>query len=218
MIEPNQLLRNWLDEDFPGLSDDLYPLCLNDAGTAPIFFSHAVLARRSTQLTAPDLFHDRIHRAYVYLASYYFCADAIIDNHARSGTHGDAPGQIATFLGPLLCTSMHLLSLATKEQFPAREAEVLGSLRTLLCENAIALLTEARFKEQPLVARTDDERDNIVGRANLFVFLFEYYWTLANIKDIDRLISCLREFFLCNSAMILVIGNKILGQIAGPPF
>ena len=194
MICPNHLLKNWLEEDFPDFSDKLYPLCLNGAGTEPIFFSHPLFAQRSARLAASDLFHDRVHRAYVYLASYYFCVDAIIDDHARSGTYGEAPGQIATFLGPLLSASTHLFSLAVKEQFPGKEADVLEDLRELLRENAIGLLTEKRFKEQPLAARTDEEKDNVVGRANLFIFIFRYYWTLSNNCNLYPLISYLREF------------------------
>jgi hypothetical protein len=194
MTDSKLLLRDWLEEDFPEFSKKLYPLCLNDAGTAPIFFSHPPLARRSARLTASDLFHDRIHRAYVYLASYYFCVDAIIDNHARSGTYAEAPGQIALFLGPLLSTSTHLFSLAVKEQFPVKENEVSTALRALLRENAMALLTETRFKEQPFAARTDEEKDNIVGRANLFIFLFELYWILSENDNFALLVSRQREF------------------------
>jgi hypothetical protein len=153
MIDPSQLLRKWLEEDFPGFFDQLYPLCLNSAGTEPIFFSRPPLARRSTRLAASDLFYDRVHRAYVYLAAYYFCADAVIDNHARNGIYGEAPGQLASFLGPLLAASIQLFSLAAKEQFPGKEVEVLGALRALLRDNGIALLTEAHFRVEPFMAR-----------------------------------------------------------------
>jgi hypothetical protein len=90
--------------------------------------------------------------------------------------------------------STHLFSLAVKEQFPGKETEVSAALRALLRENAIALLTETRFKEQPLAACTDEEKDNIVGRANLFMFLFTYYWDLSDNVESTVLISYLREF------------------------
>ena len=192
--DPNNLLRAWLNEDFADLADNLQPLCLDDTGTGPIFFSHVPLARRSARFKASDLFHDRVHRAYVYLASYYFCVDSIIDGHGRSGAYEQAPRKIASFLGTLLSTSTHLFSLAVKEQFPEREAEVLGALRALLHENAIALLEEERFSLQPLLARTNEEKENIIGRANLFIFLFNWYWTLGDIKDIPVLCEHLREF------------------------
>jgi hypothetical protein len=90
--------------------------------------------------------------------------------------------------------STHLFSLAVKEQFPGRETEVSAAVSALLRENALALLTEIRFKEKPFEARTDDEKDNMVGRANLFIFLFKYYWSLSDYRKFHPWLLYLREF------------------------
>jgi hypothetical protein len=191
------MLRGWLAADFPTLADQLFPLCLNDSGTEPVCFSHPLLAQQAVARTCTPSFNNQIHRAYVYLASYYFCIDAIVDHHPRNPALCIDSPRIVILTGPLLSRSLACFHEAIEGHFPQQAQLVLPHLTHLLVENATALQFEIDATRSPFVALTPEEDERcIIGRANIFIFLFYLYLSVVDHPDMLVILELLRQFVI----------------------
>ena len=189
------MLRIWVSQDFPEDAEAILSLCLSDDESAPLGFTHFPVAQKSAGLeglsgqVAQDL-----HCGYVYLVSYYFCVDAVLDGHGRASQVDLESQCIVPYLGHLLAASIARVSSALERTNPGLIPFFRSRLVQILSENVRALRSETNFMKTPLVPNVLEEFDNIVGRANPFYLLFELVWRMANHTMTDELAQQLRRF------------------------
>jgi hypothetical protein len=169
-----ETLRRWLSEDYPNEVEVLLPLCLTDSGRSPLYFDHPGFVWEVVRLkgVAPEVLDD-LHCAYVYLSSYYFCVDSVIDGHPRTGAQGTDIDHAALHLGLLLTGSLLRTGRALDLAFPDLRDYFAREIRRVLAENSRAIQAEFHFRSEPLRPNTIAEFDTIVGRSNSFILLFD---------------------------------------------
>ena len=155
------------------MSSDLLPLMLDDTGR-PLMFNHMALVGPQAQLSraVPREVLSDIHCAYVYLSSYYFCLDAVVDGHSRGPDRSLAGARVALYLSHLMAGAMIRFQRALQGHSAAYRY-FLDHIRGLIVRNASAVQAESRFRDRPFEPRVEEEFANIVGRANTFIFLFD---------------------------------------------
>lgn len=195
--EPFETMRIWLVEDYPEHAAVLLKLCADDNGQQPLLFDQVELATdfywpHSEKIPRSAL--NEFHAGYSYLAAGLFCLDAVIDGHPRGIANGDVPrdevarATLLFFTGSLIRLS-RALHLADCEV-----ATTLSAFQKMVSQNMLALRDESLFQENPLEPNVEAEFGNIVGRANIFVFLFRIVALLSGRKCTQPLENALQSF------------------------
>ena len=111
------------------------PLLCNKAGYL-LGFDHAGMLAQPANFTAEDELPN-IRRPYVWLSSYYFLLDSVIDGHSKNRLD-------ALYLTHLLTLSVQELLALTQRLVPTKTAEVCDLMCRHTSRNATAVRIEKR--------------------------------------------------------------------------
>ena len=178
-VSPAEQLELWLSEDFPEVSAQILPLMLDSSGR-PLMFGHIALMGPHIELnrSIPTEALSDIHCAYVYLSSYYFCLDAVVDGHSRGDNSSLSGARVALYLSHLMAGSVIRFQRAL-EGHAAAYSYFREQFCNLIARNALAVQTEGRFRAEIFEPRVHEEFESIVGRANTFIFLFDLFGAIT---------------------------------------
>lgn len=188
------LMYSWLKEDYPESADSLIKLCVNDSEKNNLFFTHVFLAidyfdkNNSKFGTA---FTETLLSSYSYLIAVFFCLDALVDGH--SGINGNlATPELAKaqtlFLTGGLIRLRKFCSLVNLDLF-----EIESKVNSVFYEYVLALEQEVKNQQALDDINPRSDYENIIGRANLFLFMFEIVGLACGKQISQQLLKVLKE-------------------------
>jgi len=191
---PLDAFRGWVSEDFPHDVSALVELCLADGKTEPLMYTHPEFILAAVELNLSEDNITNLTAGYVYLCSYYFCLDSIVDGHARG--IGDAPSgdSVALYLSHLLTGFMARWFAIVNDLRPTGFTWFRNEIHYTISENARAVVGELRFRADRFTPNTEEEKDSIIGRFNPLLLLCKFCYFLKGEKPNPKIIDVLGEF------------------------
>lgn len=190
-------MKTWLEQDFPDHVDILLQLSLDGSERQPLLYDQVEVAldcfRPQADRLEPSIIED-LHAGYVYLVAAIFCMDALVDEHPRGVLNSGKPlGEIAK-AGYLFLTG-GLLRIKRSAMSAGLSADAVDKeLSLVIAENMSALTEEKKLHEKPFEPRLYDDYPNVVGRANILLYLFSLVGQMTGISSSPSMQSALSDF------------------------
>jgi len=189
-----ELMYSWLKEDYPEYADILIQLCVNDSEKNDLFFTHVFLAidyfDKNNSKFSPEIIHTLLS-SYSYLIAVFFCLDSLVDGHScvdgNLATSEVAKAQTLFLTGGLI-RLRKFCSLTNLDLF-----EVESKVNSVFYEYVLAL--DQEVINQQILENIDPRCDyeNIIGRANLSLFMFEIVGLACEEKKSQQLLNVLKN-------------------------
>jgi len=196
-MNPFEMMRTWLAEDYPGQVEILLRLSTDENGRQPLLFDQVPMVLdffRPNSLKISKSVVDNIHAGYSYLAAAIFCLDSVLDGHPRGELNRDiAQNEVAR--GAVLFFTAALVRVTRAFAIAQiKDLVVLEEFQECIAENMQALGSEIEFQRDPLIPNIFDEYCNITGRANIFALLFRWVATLSHNECSEPLQKAVNDF------------------------
>jgi hypothetical protein len=173
-------------ECYPNESDKLIKLCYHGLAE-PLGYYHPEMVQH---LMGVDLEKERmlnLRLGYVFLSSYYFLLDAVVDEHLDNSDH-------CLYLTHLLSLAWDHFSEIFISAPPEQFSSFKRSFHELIHGNAKAIIDERDTFKSPLHYSEEYEYESIVGRSNSSLVLVEILNCLSTVcktqtADIKKIVK-----------------------------
>ena len=187
--DSSEHLKQYIELFFPGVQNEITRLC-SSIHNEPIGYHHIDIM---TELLGIDDVkvdtHSDIRIGYVFITSYYYLLDAVIDRHLSRKKD-------SVYLTCLISSGFYLYQRVVSSLAPKTNQQFCRLFFTYVRHNADGAGVEIEVTSDPLSKQ--EPYDTIVERANSFFFLYEFLALIYDKQCKTEVLEVLRNlaFFL----------------------